>query len=106
MDQEQLVRHFSTTNSVGLQSHCGDVDAWARGQMALLRDEIQGLRARVSQCKDGVPPHEDAQGLVQSAIFRRKLLLAFMQATQETLQKTEYAPKLAGWMDELGAMEL
>ena len=74
--------------------------------MALLKDEIQGLRARIDQCKEGIPPHEDAQGLVQSTIFRHKLLSAFMRATQETLQETEHATRLAGWMDELNAMSI
>lgn len=105
MDQEQLVKHFATTNSIGLQSHGGDVDAWAQGQMTLLNDEVKGLRARLTQCRDGVEAHEDAQELAQSAIFRRKLLLAFIRSTQETLHGTEHASKLVEWIVEVGDMK-
>lgn len=106
MNQEQLVRHFSTTNSIGLQSHCGDVDTWAQGQMALLKDEMVGLRGKLAQCYAEAEAQKDTHELATSIAFRRGLLQAFIRSTQEVLgADSEYNPELAGWVAELGDME-
>lgn len=104
MKTGQLIDHFSTVNSVGLQSHCGDVDSWAKGQMALLSSEVVGLRARLNQCGSGMESHEDAEGFAQSTIFRRRLLLASIQTTKDILQATEHALTLTTWATELRDM--
>lgn len=106
MDSEQLVRHFSTANSVGLQSHDGNVGAWAQGQMALLKDEMTGLRARLTQCHAELEAQKNVRELAAIITFRRGLLVAFIRSTQEVLgANPEYNAELTGWVAELGAMD-